>query len=65
PSHLAEELKVPLFVARKIMQQSAGFSSARLEEILRRLLEMDVAVKTGGRDFYPAFEDFVISLLAG
>jgi DNA polymerase-3 subunit delta len=64
-SHLAEELKVPLFVAKKITQQSAGFSSARLEEILRRLLEMDVAVKTGGRDFYPAFEDFVISLLAG
>lgn len=63
-SQIAGELKIPPFVAKKIMAQSASFTSERLEDILRQLLEMDAAIKTRGRDFYPAFEDFVISLLA-
>ncbi|NIN65822.1 MAG: DNA polymerase III subunit delta, partial [Anaerolineae bacterium] len=36
------------YVAQKMMRQAPSFSIAELEDIYHRLLELDVAVKTGG-----------------
>jgi DNA polymerase-3 subunit delta len=43
----AKALGAPAFVARKALGQARGFSMQRLEQIYHRLLEIDVAAKTG------------------
>ncbi len=61
---LPHVLKVPPFVARKINAQSRNFSLEQLEMIYRRLLELDVEIKTGHIDGELAL-DMLIAGLAG
>jgi DNA polymerase III subunit delta len=47
PNQMAEALGMNGFVAKKIAQQSRGFSLAALERIYRALLDYDIKMKTG------------------
>lgn len=47
PAAIARELGVQPFVADKLVRQARNFSLPQLEAIYRRLLEMDIAIKTG------------------
>ncbi len=50
------------FVVRKMVRQAPNFSSAQLEAIYHRLLEIDVAAKTGVMEPSLALEVFVTEL---
>lgn len=63
-THLSQFLGVHAFVARKILSQSHNFKPAQVKEILEKLLELDLSVKTGGQDFYPAIEMFIIECIS-
>lgn len=47
---IASALRLPGFVANKILQQSQQFSLEQLKQIYAHLLDMDVAAKTGQMD---------------
>jgi len=63
-TQLSQLLGVHAFVARKILTQSHNFKPAQVKEILEKLLELDLNVKTGGQDFYPAMEMFIIECIS-
>jgi DNA polymerase-3 subunit delta len=50
------------FVLKKIIDQASRYQADRLETAYRRLLENDVAVKTGIMDADAAFEMLIVSL---
>lgn len=54
PAGIAEKLKQRPFVADKLARQARGFSLTQLEHIYRRLLQIDVEVKTGRADLVTA-----------
>ncbi len=62
PREIASRLKVHPYVAQKISAQCKNYSRERLLRAFRDLLEVDVAVKTGGLEFYPAVEHFILKL---
>lgn len=47
PDTMAKELKLHPFVVKKIGEQARNFSLPQLETIYRRLLDIDVEIKTG------------------
>ncbi len=51
---IAQQMKLRPFVAEKLARQAAGFSMAQLEQIYRRLLEIDMEAKTGQTDLVTA-----------
>ncbi|HZK18260.1 MAG TPA: DNA polymerase III subunit delta, partial [Clostridia bacterium] len=57
-----KRLKLHPYVARKIKRQSKNFSNKTAEFALRRLLEIDVAIKSGKQDFYPAVETMIMKI---
>lgn len=61
PAGIAEQLKQRPFVAEKLARQARGFSMTQLEQVYRRLLEIDVDTKTGQADLLTALH----LLLAG
>jgi DNA polymerase-3 subunit delta len=60
---LARVLSLQPFVAGKLMDQCRRFSLAQLEGILRKLLEMDLAIKSSRIDAGLALETFVVDPL--
>ncbi|MDQ7794070.1 MAG: DNA polymerase III subunit delta [bacterium] len=61
---VASELGVPPWVARKYLQQAAGFRQDELEEAIEALVEADLALKSGRRDGGLAVELLVAGLTA-
>lgn len=57
-----KQLKIHPYVARKIRRQSRNFNQDIAEYALKKLLEVDIAVKTGKQDFYPAIETMVVNI---
>jgi DNA polymerase-3 subunit delta len=55
-------LKIHPFVARKAVSQSRNFNKQLLTGALAALSELDVGVKTGKTEFYPAMETFLLTL---
>jgi len=62
PPDIAKELGVQPFVADKLMRQARNFSLEQLEAIYRRLLEIDVAIKTGEMEGVLALDLLVAGL---
>lgn len=62
---IAVRLKMHPYVAQKLAAQCKNYSGESLVRIFQSLLEIDVAVKTGGQEFYPALEHFILKLCAG
>jgi len=63
-TQLSRLLGVHAFVAKKILTQSHNFKPAQVKEILEKLLELDLSVKTGGQDFHPAMEMLLIECVS-
>ncbi|MBP6016104.1 MAG: DNA polymerase III subunit delta [Candidatus Promineofilum sp.] len=61
PAGIAAQMKLHPFVADKLAHQARNFSLPQLEQIYRRLLDIDVDVKTGKADLLTALH----LLLAG
>ena len=59
---IPERLKIHPFVAQKAATQSRNFSKPLLTRALSALSELDVGVKTGKMEFYPAMETFLLTL---
>jgi DNA polymerase-3 subunit delta len=59
---ITEKLKIHPFVAQKAAAQSRNFSKPLLIRALTALSELDVGVKTGRMEFYPAMETFLLTL---
>lgn len=59
---IAKELKTFPFVVRKLIPQARNYSQEALEEIYRRLLEIDEAIKTGQIEGDIALDTLVTSL---
>jgi DNA polymerase III subunit delta len=62
PPAISQQLKMHSFVAGKLYQQSQQFSMPQLEQIYRRLLTIDVEVKTGRNDLTTALNLLVAVL---
>jgi DNA polymerase-3 subunit delta len=62
PAGIAQQLKLRPFVAEKLARQARGFTLPQLEHIYRRLLEIDVDVKTGRADLLTALYLLVAGL---
>jgi len=62
PSEVAKELGLPDFVARKLAAQARNFSLPQLEAVYRRLLDTDIAIKTGEIDGVLALDLLVAGL---
>ncbi len=62
PPDIARELGVQPFVADKLMRQARNFSLAQLEAVYRRLLEIDIAIKTGEMEGVLALDLLVAGL---
>ncbi len=62
PNQMAEALGMNGFVAKKVAQQSRGFSLAGLDRIYRALLDYDIKMKTGQIDPGLALDLLVASL---
>jgi DNA polymerase-3 subunit delta len=63
-SRVAKMLGLHSFVVRKALEQERNFSMARLVDIHRRLLEADVAIKTGRVDGILALDMMIAELSA-
>jgi DNA polymerase-3 subunit delta len=63
-SEVARELKIHPFVAEKITAQARHFSSADLENVYYRLLDIDEAVKSGQVEGDVALDTFVAAFTA-
>ncbi|MCJ7694850.1 MAG: DNA polymerase III subunit delta [Anaerolineaceae bacterium] len=61
-SQVREELSLHPFVASKITSQARRFSMKQLEDVYRRLLKIDLDIKTGGMPGDVAFELLVTEL---
>ncbi|MEG3071300.1 MAG: hypothetical protein RQM92_11225 [Candidatus Syntrophopropionicum ammoniitolerans] len=61
---IAKRLKAHPYVVQKITAQCKNYSGESLVRIFQSLLEIDVAVKTGRQEFYPAVEHFILKLCA-
>lgn len=59
---IAARLKLHPFVIKKAVRQAMNFSMEQLETIYRRLLETDVAIKTGKMDPVLALDMLVVGL---
>jgi len=59
---MAARLKLHPFVVKKTSRQAMNFSTEQLETIYRRLLETDVAIKTGQMDAVLALDMLVVGL---
>jgi DNA polymerase-3 subunit delta len=59
PAQVTAELSLPPFVASKVVDQARLFSLADLEAIFRRLLDMDLGIKSSQIDGALALETFV------
>lgn len=58
---IAAKLGLHPFVAKKALAQSRGLTTARASRMLEQLADLDVAVKTGRQEFYPAIEWLIIN----
>lgn len=61
---LPERLKIHPFVAQKATVQSRNFSKPLLTSALAALSDLDVGVKSGKMEFYPAMETFLLTFSA-
>ncbi len=57
-----KRLKLHPYVARKIKSQSKNFNHKTVRYALQELLEIDVAIKSGKQDFYPAIETMMMKI---
>jgi DNA polymerase-3 subunit delta len=64
PAEIAKSLKVRDFVARKLIEQSRNFSPANLNQIYRRLGDLDVRIKTGQIEAVTALTTLIVALTA-
>lgn len=62
PAGIAEQLKMRPFMAEKLARQARNFTQSQLEQIYRRLLEIDVDAKTGKADLLTALHLLVAGL---
>lgn len=62
PAGIAEQMKQRPFVAEKLARQARNFTLPQLEQIYRRLLEIDVDAKTGKADLLTALHLLVAGL---
>jgi DNA polymerase-3 subunit delta len=60
----SKALGSPPFVARKVLGQARGFTIQRLEQIYHRLLEIDLAAKTGRMPLDLAMDVLVVEVAA-
>ena len=60
---IAAKLKLHRFVVKKAVRQAMNFSMEQLEAIYRKLLETDVAIKTGQMDDVLALDMLVVGLI--
>ncbi len=61
-AQVREELNLHPYVAQKLTVQARHFSMAQLEEVYRRLLKIDLDIKTGGMPGDVAFEVLIAEL---
>ena len=59
---IASEVRVHPYVAEKLAQQGRRFSTAQLERIYHRLLEIDEAYKSGQMPLELSLDTFIVSL---
>jgi DNA polymerase-3 subunit delta len=59
---IAARLKLHRFVVKKAVRQAMNFSMEQLETVYRKLLETDVAIKTGQMDEMLALDMLVVGL---
>ena len=59
---MASQLRLHPFVVKKAVRQAMNFSMEQLEAIYRKLLETDVAIKTGQMDEVLALDMLVVGL---
>ena len=64
PAEIAKSLSVRDFVARKLIEQSRNFSPANLNQIYRRLGDIDVRIKTGQVEAVTALTTLIVALTA-
>lgn len=57
-----QQTKLHPYPAQKVWEQSSNFTLPRLEEIYRRLLETDIAIKTGRSEPLVALDVLVVEL---
>lgn len=62
PSQIGSQLGIQGFPLKKVVDQAGRYPADRLETAYRRLLENDVAVKTGLMDADASFEALIVSL---
>lgn len=62
PGSIAAELKLRPFIVEKLARQARSYTMPQLEQIYRRLLEIDVAAKTGQADLVTSLHLFVAGL---
>ena len=63
PQAIARELRLPPFVVEKMLNQARRYSLPQLEAIYKRLLETDVAIKTGRMEPILALDVLVAELV--
>jgi len=63
-SEVIEALRIHPFPARKLHNQATHFTLPQLETVYRRLLDMDVAIKTGETDAELALDTLIAGLAA-
>lgn len=61
-NEIARTLRVQDFVVRKLISQSRNFERPALEEIYRKLAEVDETIKTGKMEAETALETLVVAL---
>ncbi|MDX1438064.1 MAG: DNA polymerase III subunit delta, partial [Anaerolineales bacterium] len=59
---LAQQIKIKPWLATKLIRQSRNFAMPDLEDIYHRLLELDLAVKTGQSDYVLGLDILVAGL---
>lgn len=62
---VAQQLRLPPFVAGKLVAQAGNFNLADLERAYRRLLDLDLAIKSGQTDGAVALDVLVAELAMG
>ena len=61
-TEIAKTLHLPGFVVRRLSNQTRNFSLLTLENILRRLLDIDESIKTGNMDATIALDTLIVGL---
>lgn len=59
---IPQRLQLHPFVARKVIAQSQNFNKEILLGAMTALSDLDLGIKTGKMEFYPAMETFLLSL---